>query len=99
MPVARAHVSQGLASINTVLAQRHVSHTSLHHAAPSPPSTTLGSCFALQPLIVDAALNYLAASAAQRMGFVELYHYLRAYVDNQDKVTVCSAAVTAVLCQ
>ena len=49
--------------------------------------TSLASCFALQPYIVDAALNYLAASAAQRMGFVELYRYLRAFVDNDDKVT------------
>lgn len=65
--------------------------------------SSLASCFALQPYIVDAALNYLAASAAQRMGFVELYRYLRAYVDNDDKVrsrdvrsrdvTVCGAAV------
>ncbi len=53
----------------------------------APLSTTSASCFALQPYIVDAALNYLAASAAQRMGFVELYRYLRAFVDNDDKVT------------
>jgi hypothetical protein len=32
-------------------------------------------------------LNYLAVSAAQRMGFIELRRYLQAFVDSNDKVT------------
>jgi hypothetical protein len=56
-----------------------------------------------QPFIVDAALNYLAVSAAQRMGFLELRRYLQAFVDNEDKVRplplpAAAAALNLMVC-
>ena len=35
-------------------------------------------------------MNYVAVSAAQRMGFLDLRRYLQAFVDNEDKVNSAS---------
>jgi hypothetical protein len=57
-----------------------------------------GGTHALQPLVVDAALNYLAVLAAQRMGFVELRRYLQSFVDSEDKVKALERAAPAPFC-